>query len=236
MLYISRIMSSNDTLARLATDRVQVAPSYFLGKVLKRALKASVLVVFVVAIVYSVVLVPTIVRVVPTEDFGLVLTRDPTIVDGGIPAGKTEVVSFSSKAGYMRNVKGKLQAAFTFHTDTSKMMVVEGPNGRLLEEQDGSMSFNGEKMDSEITKPVNYSVLEDSKWYLTDQYLMRCLEGSCRPGRYYIVSEDSVIGEIKSGDSEPLINQIKNKAASSSRQANAGSKADGSSGGERAAE
>ena len=99
-------MSSNDTLARLATDRVQVSPVYFLGKVLKRVLKALVLVVFVVAIVYTVVLVPTIVRVVPTEDFGLVLTRDPTIKDGGIPAGKLEVVSFSSKAGFTEKVKG----------------------------------------------------------------------------------------------------------------------------------
>ena len=205
-------MSDNETLARLATERVHVAPTYFLGKVLKRVLKAAVLVVFVVAVVYTVVLVPTIVRVVPTEDFGLVLTRDPTIVAGGIPAGKTEVVSFSSDAGFTKSVKGKMLAAFTWHTDTSKMIVVEGPNGRLLKEQDGLMSFNGDKMDASVTTPVNYSVLERSKWYLTDQYLMRCVEGSCRPGRYYIVSADSVIGEIKTDDSEPLINQITQRA------------------------
>lgn len=219
-------MSSNDTLARLATDRVQVSPVYFLGKVLKRVLKALVLVMFVVAIVYTVVLVPTIVRVVPTEDFGLVLTRDPTIKDGGIPAGKLEVVSFSSKAGFTENVKGKMQAAFSYHTDTSKMLVVAGPNGRLLEEADGKMSFNGEKMGDSVTKPVNYSVLEDSKWYLTDQYVMECVEGSCRPGRYYVVDSASVIGEIKSDDSDPLINQITDKSAANSDNAAGSTSAD----------
>ena len=215
-------MSDNETLARLATERVQVAPTYFLGKVPKRALRAVALVVFVVAVVYTVVLVPTIVRVVPTEDFGLVLTRDPTIVAGGIPTGKTEVVSFSSNAGFTKSVKGKLRAAFTLHTDTSKMTVVEGPNGRLLKKQDGSMSFNGKKMDGSVTTPVNYSVLEHSKWYLTDQYLMRCVEGSCRPGRYYIVSADSVIGEIKTDDSEPLINQIRQRAGDDRQTADSG--------------
>lgn len=203
---------SDEGISRLSTDRVQVATGYYLWKILKRVFKALLVLAAVLVVVYSAVLVPTALRYVPTEDFGMTLVKDPTIRDGGIPSGKTELVTIGTDGDYTTSIPGKYRAAFTYHSDVSKMKIIVGPNGRLLTLDTGELTMNGEKLDK-VTKPVNYSMLEKTKWYLTDQYLALCEGGSCKTGAYYIVSTASVLGEIKTDDNDPGISELTNKSS-----------------------
>lgn len=198
---------SEEGISRLSTDRVQVATSYYMWKIFKRVFRALIVLVLVVLVVYSAVLVPTALRYIPTKEFGVMLVKDPTIRRGGIPAGKTELVTIGTDGDYTTSIPGKYLAAFTYHSGVSKMVIVTGPNGRLLKDDTGIMTMDGRKLNN-VKQPVNYSALEKTKWYLTDQYLALCEGGSCKKGEYYVISDSSVLGEIKTDDNDPGINEI----------------------------
>ena len=209
---------SEEGISRLSTDRVQVSTGYYMWKIIKRIFKALVVLVLIVLVVYSAVLVPTALRYVPTREFGVMLVKDPTIRSGGIPAGKTELVTIGGNGNYTTSIPGKYLAAFTYHFGVSKMIIVAGPNGRLLKDDTGVMTMDGRKL-NHVNQPVNYSALEKTKWYLTDQYLALCEGGSCKKGEYYVISDSSVLGEIKTNDDDPGINEILRQSTNDSTDA-----------------
>lgn len=195
---------SEEGISRLSTDRVQVSTSYYMWKIIKRIFKALLVLLLVVFVVYTAVLVPTALRYVPTREFGAMLVKDPTIREGGIPAGKTELAVIGADGDYTASIPGKYRAAFTYHTGVSKMVIIAGPNNRLLKNNDGVMTVDGKPLNN-VKQPVNYSLLEKTKWYLIDQYLALCEGGSCKKNEYYVISESSILGEIKTDDNDPGI-------------------------------
>lgn len=199
----------NGGVSRLSTDKVKVSPMYYAGRILKTILIGIGAIILVLALVYCCVLVPTSMRYVQTKQFGLVLTKDPTIKRGGIPAGKVELVTLGEHANWTGNPGAKMNAAFRNHSNVSSMAILAGPNGRLLTNKKNEMVIDGQTIKgSEL--PVNYDQLKEKKWYLSDQYVALCLQGSCERGKSYIIPEDVILGEVKTevtGEYEELVGE-----------------------------
>jgi hypothetical protein len=201
---------AEERLSRLSSSNVRVKTSYLIFKFIGRIARALLLVSLILLLVYSAVLVPTAVRVLYTDDFGFVLTKDPTIKMGGIPAGKTELVSLESNVRATDSIKNKMIAGFTPHKNTAIVKIVAGPAGRLhIDDKTGLASING-KVIKNTSKPVEYDELEKNHFFLTNQYYVQCLKGSCIVGSFYIMSDGDILGEIKTSDTDkPLINLLK---------------------------
>lgn len=199
----------NGGVSRLSTDKVKVSPVYYAGKILKTILIGVGAIALVLTLVYCCVLVPTSMRAVQTKQFGVVLTKDPTIKRGGIPAGKVELVTLGDHSNWTGSPGAKINAAFRNHNDVSSMVILAGPNGRLLTNKKNEMVIDGQTIKgSEL--PVNYDQLKDKKWYLSDQYVALCLQGVCERGRSYIIPEDVILGEVKTevtGEYEELVGE-----------------------------
>lgn len=199
----------NGGVSRLSTEKVKVSPVYYAGRILRTVLLGVGAIVLILALVYSCVLVPTSMRYVSTEEFGMVLTKDPTIKRGGIPAGKVELVTLGEDRGWVDSPGAKMNAAFHHHSNVSSMAVLAGPNGRLLTNKKGEMVINGQTIKGS-TMPVNYDQLKAKKWYLSDQYVALCLQGACERGKTYIIPETVVLGEVKTevtGEYEELVDE-----------------------------
>jgi hypothetical protein len=198
--------------SRLASSNIQIKASYLLGKNLKRILKALIMIAMILLIVYSAVLVPTAVRFLYTDEFGLVLTKDPTITMGSIPAGKIEIVAMGSNTDALKDVKSKMIAGFTGHSSTSRVEILAGSTGRLTIDHASGVASIDDKVIKGSRKPMNYSDIAKNKNFLSDQYYVKCLAGSCKQGEYYIISEKDVLGEIKTNDADkPLIDVLEGK-------------------------
>ena len=201
---------AEERLSRLSSSNVKVKTSYLVFKFMRRIARAILLVSLILILVYSAVLVPTAVRVLYTDNFGFVLTKDPTIRMGGIPSGKTELVSLKSNVRATESIKSKMIAGFTPHKNTAIVKIVAGPAGRLhIDDKTGLASIDGKTLKN-TSKPIGYDELEENHFLLTNQYYVQCLKGSCSAGSFYIMSDGDVLGEIKTSDTDkPLINLLK---------------------------
>jgi hypothetical protein len=201
---------SDEKVSRLASSNVQVKTGYVIGSLIKRIIKAVLIIMACLFIVYSVVLVPTAVRVLYTDNFGLVLTKDPTIKMGKIPSGKTELVIIGSGINATETAKSKITAAFTPHQSTSIVKIAGGPTGHLkIDDATGLASIDGKTINNS-RKPLNYASVVKNKYLLDNQYYVQCLKGSCQQGQFYVMDQTDILGEVKTNDTDqPLIDVLK---------------------------
>lgn len=230
------VNDDNNSVARLSTEKVKVSPWYYAQKILGKVLKGLIVLVLVLFMAYSFILVPTSMRYVVTEEFGAQLTKDPTIVRGGVPAGKVELATIGEDEGWLDSFGAKMRTAFTYHDGVSGVAILAGPSNRVLQNKKGEMVIDGVTLAGSRV-PVNYGILEDRKWYLDNQYVALCLDGDCKAGETYIVDEGSLLGEIKNQDVPdryaPLVDEavrIQQEAFSKTKPLNQVDDADGNGG------
>ena len=201
--------------SRLASSNVKVKKSYLLWQILKRVARAAGTIVIILALVYALVLVPTAVRFIYTDEFGLVLTKDPTIREGAIPAGKTQLVSIGSGVAATESIKNKMIAGFTSHENTSVVKIVAGPAGRLSFNKNDLAVYNGKEIKStRLPISSDYELLKDNHFLLDNQYYVQCVGGVCSRGDFYIMSRDDILGEIKTDDTDQPLKELIDRAKS----------------------
>lgn len=198
-----------EEISRLNSGKVQVSPWFIIWRTLKRIIKGLIAIIIAVFVIYAVVFVPTAIRFVPTDSFGMVLTKDPTIRMGVIPKNSIVLVDNNSKTNYS-SIIGKFGAAFLPHKNVSKMRIIVGNSGRVLPFEPTAydtklresvpkpkhMTYNGKIVD-ELKMPANYDTLKGQKWFLTHQYVAECVEGDCETGSQQVINEKAIMGEIK---------------------------------------
>lgn len=200
----------NGGMSRLSTEKVKVSPIYYSKRIVRTVVIGLLSLAAVLALLYTFVLVPTSMRYVNTKQFGMVLTKDPSIKRGGIPAGKMELVTVGEDGDWMKSFGTKMNAGFGYHDDVAGMVVLTGPNGRLLSNKKGEMVIDGQTIKGS-KMPVNYDTLKSKKWYLTNQYVALCITGECKAGETYIVPNGSILGEVKNwngaGEHSDVVNE-----------------------------
>ena len=184
-------------MARLSTGKVRVNPAFMALRAFKRVARVLMMVLLVVTAFYSLILVPTSVRILFTDTMGPVLTRDPSLVEGATPAGNEEIVVMGSGDGLMGSIFGKMKAGFTYHLHASRVRIIAGPDGRIRMRTRSTAVYEGRTL--RMTRPHGYGALAGQKYLLEDQYVVKCLAGDCRQGDYYVISSKDMLGEVKRG-------------------------------------
>lgn len=190
-------MTTNEDEVYGSGTAVKINPSYVALIAFRKIVRGALSIIVILALIYTVVFVPTAARYLVTQQFGIVLTKDPTIRNSGIPKGKVELVEIGSNRKMMDSAWGKVKAGFTYHSDVSKVKIYAGPGGRVRVDDDSDNVYLNNKPLKQATKPINYDDLSKDRGWMRGQYLVQCMDGACKKGSWYIIKSGDVIGELK---------------------------------------
>lgn len=111
------------------------------------------------------------------------VARD-TFTASQIPPGAVVYGSASSQVG--NGFLDSMMEGFVGVTNPISMEVITGPSN-VLDSKDGKLTIDGKP--SSITSNMNRMVLDD-------QFLVKCVEGSCKPGQHFVISVEGISGQI----------------------------------------
>lgn len=178
---------------------VRISPSFVMMAVFRKIFNGLLALILILVLVYALVFVPTAARYLPTSQYGLILTKDPSIRNSFIPVGNIELVEMNSNKHWMDSMVGKMRAAFTYHRNVSKVRIAAVPGGRIRVNDKDEVFVNGKLM-PDAKPPLNYKTVDDSRGWMSDQYFVQCISGACRAGEWYLIGSGDVIGELKTSE------------------------------------
>jgi hypothetical protein len=174
---------------RKSKGQIRIAKSSYVRNVIKRVISISVWsIVFLFGVYLCFAM--TIVRFVPTQSMGLILTKNITYSGGIIPEDAVVLVSKTDEAN--DSILGHLKNSFVPVSSASKVKVIAGPYGELSWAKPGLVSVDGKLKDTILP--------EKPEEYLKDQYIVECISGDCTEGESFIVSKNNVIGSLSAGN------------------------------------
>lgn len=131
----------------------------------------------------------TIIRFIPTMDSSLgwaVPVKNMTFPGGKVTAGSDIVVNLQTAQG--SNTFDRLQQAVSIADDLAVVEVLAGPNGRITWAETGLVAVDGNPLTTTLVDNPN-------KEFLSDEYIVRCVAGSCVKNSGMIVGADKIYGE-----------------------------------------
>lgn len=180
--------------SRFGSSKRHVNAGYAAKGIIKMILKILIGVIALVALFYFGVLATTSVRYIYTDSYGFVLTKDPKIKEGRIPAGTLVLAQIGQDTKRLDSIGGKLTLAATPQYNVSGMTIIGGPDGRITYDGD-YVAYNGKttKVDK-VRAPENVP----DKGYLNGQYWAICADknGACKYHQTYILNEGDIIGQV----------------------------------------
>lgn len=106
---------------------------------------------------------------------------------GGHPSASTIVYGSSSQVA-KSDLLGKISEGYVGAPDSFIAEVISGPYGKISTGAKNEVFFNGKGTGY-------YGEVKDNT--LNQQYLARCLSGSCEKGQLVIINGSNIIGEVK---------------------------------------
>lgn len=138
--------------------------------ILKRAWK-TVGVLLLVMVVAWVGLSVTFARALFTSSMGAVMSVTPRFESGALPTGEQVFIDQNADGSF--TLIDNIRISVTYHQTTILAEIVEGPYGDVDYESYGLEGFEGA---------------------LSSQYIVRCIDGACQAGEYYLANERQIIG------------------------------------------
>lgn len=167
--------------------RLRVENSAFASMVTKTVLKWVGIMALMLMVVYIGV-GASITRVSYTLDGNTFRNKEIDFVGGLAPSGSIVLVSDSD---YHNGVLGGLQKTLLPIKNPSIVEVKAGPFGSITTRDGMITQIDGVSLD----EPVDANILpEDNGKFLTDAYLVKCLENCENGGEYRIVPDSSIVG------------------------------------------
>jgi hypothetical protein len=173
--------------------KVQIKTSYAIRQTFVKAVGWTLGIVLVVIALYFAGIVTTAARFVSTDSLGIVLTKDPMLVEGSIPSNSVVLARIDSDKDMLSNAFSKLTLGTTYQRDVSEMKIIAGPAGRLTLDAEGHLLYNNKS--AKVDVPVN---MPERGW-LTNAYLVQCTGGTCKAGATYVISEKAILGQVVNG-------------------------------------
>lgn len=164
--------------------QVRVAKNTYMNMLGVKILKA-VGAAFIVLVVIYLSFAATIMRVLPTEDLGMIPVKNNTFEGGLVPAGERIVVSMSHSQG--QEATDYLQQAFVPTKNAAVIEVLAGPWGKFGWAEPGLIAIDGEVIDGVFMDEPAQTTLESA-------YLAVCVEGACTPGQAYVIPSSNILG------------------------------------------
>lgn len=182
-------------VTNLGSTQVKARPP----RIAKSAFYKSLFGKFVKWIIYGVVLLlavylcfaVTIMRFLPTVEsspgLGLgVAVKNLTFPGGTAPPGSIVVVNFQEKQG--NSTFDRLLQSVVPANNVGVVEVVAGPNGRITWAETGLIAINGNPLDVLVAE-------KPTEEFLTNEYVVKCITGACKPNSGIIVSAGNIYGE-----------------------------------------
>ncbi len=156
----------------------------------EQALKKSALMLgntFLALLIIYLCFASTIIRVIPaTNEVGLIVVKNATFPGGIAPINAQMVVNV--KTVQETDFFSRLKQAFLPSGDVALVEVLAGPTGRVTWAASGLVTIDG--------NPISVSLpVAPSNEFLNDEYLVKCLKGSCKEGAGFIISAKNIYGE-----------------------------------------
>ncbi len=154
-----------------AASEVRIAKAIGYRIVAQKAVRAVLWLVLIAAIVYAII-AGSMIRYVAT-DLGWLKIASPNFPGGQAPVGTA--VAVDPAGGHDGNILKNIATSFTPHSGVLIAEIIQGPYGSV-----DWKSYGMDEMD------------RDTK--LTDQYIIRCIEGCSVVEGYGLISEDQILG------------------------------------------
>jgi hypothetical protein len=178
--------SSNDELIETTQSTGKVIAGS-LGRGVKALLITVLFTIFILIVIYT-SLAGTLMFAAPV---GSSMTEKAWVARGtfvgGHPATASIVYGSSSKVA-SSDLLGKIEDGYIGAPDSFIAEIISGPYGNISTGANNEVLFNGKGTGY-------YGEVKDNT--LNQQYLARCISGSCAKGELVIVNGGNIIGEVK---------------------------------------
>lgn len=179
--------------------KVRVSNSAFSRLVFNTAVRWIGMTFAALAVVYLCFAV-TLLRVVLIGDGSLVPVKNPTFVGSVVPSGSRVVVDPSRP--HDGGIIDHMRQAFLPSRKASVVDVLAGPYGRLSWAEP-ILTVDGKAVSSNVSSSQYSAITKDREsQFLQNEYVVKCVKGDCTPGEVFIVSSNSVTGELLIGQND----------------------------------
>lgn len=176
--------------------KVRVSKSAFSRLVVNTTVKWIGMTFAALAVVYLCFAV-TLLRVVLIGDGSLVPVKNPTFVGSVVPSGSRVVVDPSRP--HDGGIVDHMRQAFLPSRQASVVDVLAGPYGRLSWAEP-ILTVDGKAVSSSVSSNQYAVITKDRKsQFLQNEYVVKCVKGDCVSGEVFVVSSNSITGELLIG-------------------------------------
>lgn len=197
--YVSPLSNKGEVIEEASGRDTATALALSVGGGLKFILGIILLAVFVIAAIYT-ALAGTLMFLAPSDSAtAKVWVARGTFEGGRIDTGKTVYGSATGDAS--TDLIGKALEGFVGAKDYFIADVVVGPVGDLSSSK-GEIYLNGKNLHLKGN-------IQNIR--LREQYLAKCVEGSCIPGEYVVIDSSSVSGEVRGKVSLKGVTDVRDK-------------------------
>lgn len=166
----------------------RIAKNEFYKNILSQVFKwVGYLILFSIAVYF--IFAVTIVRFIPTLDASVgyaVPVKNITFPGGKAPVGAEVVVNMATPQGI--STFDRLKQSVTPATDLAIVQVLGGPSGRITWAETGLVAVDG----TPLSTPL---LINPNKEFLENEYIVRCIAGSCEKNSGTLVSAGNIYGE-----------------------------------------
>lgn len=178
-------MSSIPRSSGASTPTVKIAKEVYRERT--RALLQKFFLVFMgsVLVLYG-LLAMTLIRALPTPD-GALWVKSMTYKGGVVPAGAQ--VAVDTQGAVKQDPGHRLLQAVSYHPHAAVVKVLAGPYGTV------AVSGTQVKVEGKVVSQVAVPGLDARKKFLQNEYLAKCLSGTCPRNGLLLVPADHIYGQ-----------------------------------------